>query len=101
MAVRYLIFFISAFCDFLKDKGLNAVIDNNDILIDGYKVSSGTEGEIKGWRYFGYQISVNQDIDLISTVCKKEMVKPPKGLSEFGVTTEQVVDFCNNFWEKY
>lgn len=94
-------FFVPAFRDFLINKGLNASIDNNDMMIDGFKVASGTEGETNGWRYLGYQISLNQDIEVIKKVCKKPMVKMPKGLSDFGVTTDEVVDFCNNFWKNY
>lgn len=93
--------FVDAFCDFLRSKGLTVEANNNDILVNGFKVASGVEGGHKGYRYFGYQISLNQDLELIKKVCKKEMVKIPKGLSDFGVTTDDVVEFCNNFWEKY
>ena len=94
--------FSIALCDYLKEKGLPSVkCDNNDVMVDGYKVASGIEGEIDGYRYMGYQISLNQDMKTIENVCKKTMVKNPKGLSDWGLTTEEMAEFCNNFWKKY
>lgn len=93
--------FVPAFVEFLKEKGLDVKTIDNDIMVSDYKVASGVEGSHNGYRYLGYQISLNQDIELIKKVCKKPMVKIPKGLSDFGVTTDEVIEFCNNFWEKY
>lgn len=94
--------FSAALRDYLIEKGLpNVVYDSNDILVDGYKVASGAEGEVNSLRYMGYQISINQNMELIKSVCKKPMVKVPKGLSEWGITTENIVEFCKNFWGKY
>ena len=57
--------FSKAFVDFLKSKNLNVTTDKNDILIDGYKVASGTESEFIKYahRYMGYQISLNQNMN--------------------------------------
>ena len=94
--------FANAFIDYLKSKGLDAKSDGNDILVDGYKVASGVESEFKnGHRYMGYQISLVQNMDLISKVCKKPMIKVPKGLADFGLTTDDIIEFCNEFWKKY
>lgn len=43
------------FSNYLIGKGLNSVrTDNNDILIDGYKVASGVETLIDKWEYMGF-----------------------------------------------
>ena len=43
-------------------------------------------------------ISMNVNLDHIKAICKKPMEKVPKGLSEYGITTEEVekmfVAFC-------
>ena len=76
----------------------------NDILIDGYKVASGTElrvGENLEKIYAVFQLSINQDIEAIKHICKKEMVKIPKALSDFGITTEEIVNFCEDYWDNF
>lgn len=91
--------FSVALCNFLKSKGLDSVRqDNNDVLVDDYKVASGAETSYNSWQYMGYQISINQDIELIKHACNKPMVKVPKGLGEYGITTEDIVDFCKSYW---
>lgn len=93
--------FSKALCEYLKRKGLNSVrCDNNDIMVDNYKVASGAEGKIGMWNYMGYQISINQDIETIKNVCFKPMIKIPKGLGEYGITTDDIVSFCDNYWDK-
>lgn len=91
--------FSIALCEFLKSKGLNSVRqDNNDILVNDYKVASGVETKYNEWQYMGYQISINQNIDIIKNACLKPMVKVPKGLGEYGITTEEMVKFCEDYW---
>lgn len=93
--------FSEALCQFLKSKGLDSVrCDNNDVLVDGYKVASGCETSINEWQYMGYQISMNQNIELIQNICNKEMSKIPKGLSEFNILKEDILQFCTNYWQK-
>ena len=95
--------FSNALCEYFKSKCLDsAICDNNDVLIDGYKVASGCQHEIvrdfKFIQYMGYQISIYQDLDLINHVCNKEMKKIPKALSEYGITTEEMVKFIEDFY---
>jgi len=91
--------FSKALCNYLKEQGLNTVrTDNNDVLVDNFKVASGCESSINNWQYMGYQISINQDINLINNICNKPMVKVPKGLSEFGITTDNIKQFCLQYW---
>lgn len=94
--------FSKALCEFLEGRGLSSVrTDNNDVLVDGYKVASGCESMINVWQYMGYQIAVNQDMNVIEHACNKQMVKVPKGLSEYGITTREVVAFCKDYFSKH
>ena len=91
--------FSRALAQYFKNKGLESVrCDNNDVLIDDYKVASGCETFINGFMYMGYQISINQDVETIKHACNKPMEKVPKGLSEYGITTEEMVEFCTEYW---
>lgn len=90
--------FISYFLDWLKAKGLNAEYVSNDILVDGYKVCGMCVTRYGRIDYTGGIISVNVNLEHIKAICKKPMNKVPKGLSEYGITTEEVeqmfLDFC-------
>jgi hypothetical protein len=48
--------------------------------------------------FTGVAIGINTNLDHIKAICKKPMVKVPKGLSDYGITTEEVeqmfLDFC-------
>lgn len=94
--------FAKALGDYLREKGLKSVRqDNNDVLVDGFKVASGCETEVDGWRYMGYQISLRQNMEVIQGACNKQMIKIPKGLKEYGITTEEMVEFCEQYWSNF
>lgn len=86
------------FVAYLKSKGLNASVIGNDILIDNFKVASGVENYYfineNVVCYMGFQISINQDADIISAVCKKPMVKIPRALSYYDISSEDVYSWC-------
>lgn len=90
--------FISYFIDWLKEKGLNAEFVSNDIVVDGYKVCGMCVTRYGSIDYTGGIISMNVNLDHIKKICKKPMNKVPKGLSEYGITTEEVekmfLEFC-------
>lgn len=90
--------FITYFLDWLKAKGLNAVYESNDILVDGYKVCGLCVTRYGRIDYTAGFISLNVNLDHIKAICKKPMKKVPKGLSEYGITSEEVeqmfLDFC-------
>lgn len=91
--------FNAYFVEWLKSKGLSASCEKNDILVDGYKVCGTcitTYGRID---YSGVAISMNVNLDHIKAICKKPMVKVPKGLSEYGITTEEVEEMFLKFCE--
>lgn len=91
------------FTEYLKSKGLNAVAKDNDILIDGYKVF--------GWASYHYQkadatfitchFTISVNVNLIKSICTKPMNKIPKGLSDFGITRKEVIEFLERFGKEY
>lgn len=94
--------FIKAFVKYLKSFDLNVSANNNDILIDGYKVTSCAEirvGDNLKNIYSTFQFNIYQDIETIKQVCKKEMVKIPKALSDYGFNTESIFEFVKNYFE--
>lgn len=90
--------FITYFLDWLKTKGLNAEYASNDILVDGYKICGMCVTRYGSIDYTGGIISMNVNLDHIKAICKKPMVKVPKGLSDYGITTAEIeemfLDFC-------
>jgi hypothetical protein len=90
--------FIQYFIEWLKAKGLNADFVSNDIVVDGHKVCGMCVTSYGRIDYTGGIISMNVNLDHIKAICRKPMVKVPKGLSEYGITTEEVeqmfLDFC-------
>lgn len=83
--------FIERLAKWLNTKGLNAIVDNNDVLIDGkYKVASYMSQYVNGCLYTAIHISVNMDLGLINSICTKTMNKIPKGLIEYGITSAEI-----------
>lgn len=91
--------FIAYFLDWLKNRGLNAEFVSNDIVVDGYKVCGMCITRYGRIDYTGGIISMNVKLDHIRQICRKPMMKVPKGLSEYGITTAEVeqmfLDFCH------
>lgn len=92
--------FIAYFIDWLKAKGLNAEFAKNDILVDGYKVCGMCITRYGRIDYTGGIISLNTNLDHIKAICKKPMKKVPKGLSEYGITTEEIEEMFLAFCEQ-
>ena len=80
--------------DYLKSRGINACGKGNDILCDGYKIAGDMQRNLAdiGYHYYGIHISINADIDVINRLCTKPMLKPPRGLSYYGVTRKDIMD---------
>lgn len=93
--------FIAYFIDWLKEKGLNAEFVSNDITVDGFKVCGMCITRYGRIDYTGGIISMNVNLDHIKQICKKPMVKIPKGLSEYGITTEEVEEMFHKFCGTY
>ena len=91
------------FSEYLKEKGLNATYDGNDVLIDGYKVASGFGYNLPPdfkRQYTGLGFFFNQDIELIRNICLKPMEKEPKGLEQYGITTEECAEWAADWFGK-
>lgn len=90
--------FLAYFLEWLKGKGLNATYESNDILVDGYKVCGLCVTRYGRIDYTAGFIGINTNLDHIRAICRKPMVKVPKGLSDYGITTEEIeemfLDFC-------
>ena len=90
--------FIEYFVEWLKSKSLSAEYNGNDILVDGYKVCGTCITRYGRIDYTAGFIGINTNIDHIRAICKKPMVKIPKGLADYGITTEDVekmfIEFC-------
>lgn len=91
---RFAVYFV----DWLKTKGLNAEYADNDILVDGYKVCGLCITRYGRIDFSSAFIGINTNLDHIKAICRKPMNKVPKGLSDYGITTEEVeqmfLDFC-------
>lgn len=73
-----------------KERGLSATYEDNDVLIDGYKIS-GLSATVYGRiKYSTIHIGINTNLDHIKAICRKPMNKVPKGLSEYSITSEEV-----------
>lgn len=86
--------------DWLKEKGLNAEHKDNDVLVDNYKVCGTCVTRYGNIDYTGIHVGINTKLEDVKKICTKPMVKVPKGLSEFGIATEEVKDWFLSFCEK-
>lgn len=76
----------------LNSKGIRFSIENNDLLCEGYKVASyAYRGLPNNLIYTAMHISMSVNMDLIKNICKKEMVKVPRGLNDFGIYEEDIL----------
>ena len=89
--------FLNDFVDWLKGKNIPASTNNNDLLINGQKIIGAVSETLpipyKGWVYFGLSISINSDAELIDEICTKPMNKIPGALSDYGITSEEVMEW--------
>lgn len=86
----------------ILEEGHNVEFDDNDILVDGYKISGAmcTEFHDK-MNFMGFFVSYHSNKDIIDNISTKPMIKEPKGLDEFGVKRVDIenllVDIVENF----
>ena len=77
----------------LISKGLNAFLDNNDLLIDGYKSLGDTE--LKS--IYICCIAIKNNPELIENICLKPINKIPRGLEYYNISTEEVEKWYLDF----
>lgn len=83
-----------------REKGHFATIEKNDLLINGYKTASFSYREVPGGVYVAMHISMSVDIALIMSICKKQMVKVPKGLNDFDIYEEDILKIIEDLNEE-
>ena len=77
--------------DYLASKDIHSIINENDVLIEGkYKVASYMSTFINGCLYTAIHISIDMNLEIIKNICTKPMKKIPKGLSEYGITQNEM-----------
>lgn len=81
----------------IESVGYKLVKDGNDYLIDGKKCIGISTRIIGNLTVIVAHISINTDISLIKSICTKEMKKIPGALSEYGITTEDIVQILEDF----
>lgn len=90
--------FANYLVNYYISKGLNAVFDGNDILIDGYKISGLSATPYNHIQYSTIHVGINTNLEDIKAICTKPMVKIPKGLNEYNITAEEIeqifFEFC-------
>lgn len=82
----------------LKNRGLNAVVSNNDILIDDNKITGTVV--MRNKMALGL-VSINPDAELIRKVCLKPSTNNFQGLSKYGLTAENVKTWFVEFQSIY
>lgn len=97
------LYIYQSFVQFLQNKGLNAKAIDNDVLVDNYKVFGWASHFYKEYNaiFISCHFTMSVDLELIQNVCTKPMNKVPKGLLEFGITSEDIKEFITNVVEKY
>lgn len=84
--------FLSKFAGWLRGRGVNATLRNNDVVIDKNKKVACVAQNVfpNNMALKVIHVSINIDADLIANVCQKDTLKIPTGLSSYGITTEEV-----------
>lgn len=94
--------FTDAFIQFLNSKGINNIsVDDNDILVDGYKVASSVEKRVNenlSMIFGGYLISYDVNLEAIQNICTKQIVKTPRGLVNWGITKQEIIDWVDEYF---
>lgn len=94
--------FVDYFVSYLRNKGLNAYFDDNDVMIDGYKVCGVSLQVMNNFFVAGAHIGVHTNVDNVKKLCtNKPCIKEPKGIAEYGITTEELVEMLKDFANKY
>lgn len=93
---RFAVYFLT----WLRNKGLNAVYEDNDILVDGYKVCGMCITPYGRIDFSSAIVGVNTNLEHIKAICKKPMKKVPKGLGEYGITSAEIEEMFLTFCEQ-
>lgn len=86
---------------FLQSENVPVYEDGNDFMVKGKKLFGTMSMEVPNGCYEGIFFCFDPDIDLIKSVCVKEMKKEPIGLTTFGIKPEMIITFCRQMIEKH
>ena len=79
--------------------GVQLIEDNNDLLLPkGFKFCGMMGKDIGDYFLEAGHISINPNLDQIIHICMKPMVKIPAGLGQYGVTSEMLEQWFNEFY---
>lgn len=97
--------FLQNFTEWLQSKDIKALTNGNDIMINNKKVVGAVSETLpepyKGWIYFGTQISINANADLISKICTKPSIKIPGALSDYNITIDEAMEWILNWFNSH
>ena len=88
-------YLVDVFVNYFRQMGLDSYYDGNDIMVNNHKVIGISRKEIEGKISIALHVSIDMDLGLIENICIKPMNKVPKGLSDFGVTREDIIELIN------
>lgn len=90
--------FANCIIKYLTQLGLNAQFKGNDLILDDlYKCGSYSSRQYGKILYSAFHISININLEAIKNICKKEMIKIPKGLSEYNISTNNIQELFLEF----
>lgn len=92
---------INDILNWLHDCGVEAYLDNNDVMFNGQKIFGTMSKDTHNLKYEGLFLSFTSDSEIIDIVCDKKMIKQPIGLSNFGITSEQATNLIELLIKKY
>ena len=83
-------------CKYLNSKNLIVRRSGNDLLLydntNAYKVASCAKGTLNsGIVINSLHISIGIDLDIIKDICNKPMLKIPKGLAEYNINADEII----------
>lgn len=84
----------------LAEKGFEAQMNGNDLLVEGKKVlgfGSRVFGDIL---YTAIHFAINTDLELIKKICTKSMVKVPGALRDYGISTNDITSILSEIFGK-
>ena len=81
---------ISAVRDMLESRRISALIDGNDLMVNGRKCGSWARTSNRGYTQTVVHFSINSDVATIRELCTKPMAKIPGALSDYGITAEDI-----------
>ena len=82
----------------LLARGIEVEKVKNDLLAFGKKFLGQMYIKIDNIAFYGGHISIDCNLNIIQEVCTKPMEKIPSGLSQYGISTEEVINWLNEFW---